>query len=352
MILEVERYQFPKTSVTENSINKLRIISTIENKLYSKYYGTVAEVEEDRFVIVLNCDKEEIQNVLYLAQELIEELKNKLNVISTIGVGQYCNNVFDLPKAYQEAEEALKYKIIVGSYEVIYIDDIKLNDKQQYYYPKQMEVELNNYIKNGDEENALICFAEIIKTVKNQWKNMHYNQVQKTFIQILTSIMNTVDNLGIDLECILQEDTSAYSELLKKDDINNIAGYFNEIISRSSRYIANAYEEKNNRHIEDIIAILSSDCGNNISLNLIAEQLHMNPSYISRLFKEKTGMSFSEYLTSTRLEKGKVMLLNTNLTIQEIGKNLGYNNSYYFIKLFKEYTGITPGNFRKIHTSN
>jgi len=353
LVLEVEQFQFPKTSVAKNSIDKLRIIDIVEKKFYSRHNNAISEVEEDKFIIILNCNEEEIGNILYNAQELNDELKNDLSIITTIGISQYCNDILDLPKAYQEAEEALKYKIVIGCNEVIYINDIKLSNKQQFYYPKHIEVELNNYIRNGDGENALISFSEIVKDIKDQWKRLHYNQAQKIFIQLLISMINTVDSLGIDFETILQEDTNAYSMLLQKEDINNITEYFKKIIIKTSQYISDAYKEKNNRHIEDIMAILNNDCGNTISLNIIAEQLHMNPSYISRLFKEKTGKSFTEYLTNARLEKGKRMLLETNLTVEEIGKGLGYSNSYYFIKLFKEYTGTTPGDFRKaMHAFN
>lgn len=350
LILEIERFQISETDVEKNCFEKLRIIEILRKKISLRYNMEISEVQEDKFMIIINCEKDEIENTLSYAHELIEELKNDMNIMVTIGVGQYCYDILDLPKSYLDAEEALKHKIVVGCNEVIYINDIKLNNIQQFHYPKQIEIKLNDYIRNGDKESAISAFEQIIKNIRTQDEYLHYSQAQRVFIQLLTSVISTVYTLGIDFESILQEDTNAYYILLQKENIDDISDYFKNIITKTSLYISDAYKEKNNRHIEDIVKILNVDCGNSTSLNIIAEQLHMNPSYISRLFKEKTGKSFTEYLTNIRLEKAKTILLETDLKVEEIGKSLGYNKSYYFIKLFKEHTGSTPGDFRKIYS--
>lgn len=349
MVLEVEKSKALKINFEKDCINKLHIIDIVKNKFCDKYNIEVVEIEEDKFVIILNCNEVEIENILYYAHELNEELRCTLNIIPTIGVGQFCNDIYTLLNAYQEAEEALKYKIIIGCNEVIYINDVMLNYKQKFPYPKDMEIELNNFVRNGDGENALETFLKILNHIKTQGNTIHYNEAQQIFIQLLTSIINTTYELGLELENIFQDaNNNLYSILLQKEDIMSIANYFKDIIYKISKYINEAYKEKNNRHVEHIMLILDNDCGNRVSLNTIAEQLHMNPSYISRLFKESTGKSFTEYLTNVRLEKSKKMLLETSLKVEEIGKKLGYNNSYYFIRLFKEYTGTTPGEYRKM----
>jgi len=85
------------------------------------------------------------------------------------------------------------------------------------------------------------------------------------------------------------------------------------------------------------------------SLRDVAKSIHLNASYFSVLFKEETNMTFSEYVTRSRVQKAKSLLVTTDLSIEEIAEAVGYQTAKYFIKLFKEFEGVTPHRFRKHH---
>lgn len=84
-----------------------------------------------------------------------------------------------------------------------------------------------------------------------------------------------------------------------------------------------------------------------IGLKEAAAAVHMNPSYVSAMFKEQTGLTFSEYLTRYRIQKAKEYLLATGLSVNEISEKVGYLTAKYFIKVFREQERISPGEFRK-----
>lgn len=84
-----------------------------------------------------------------------------------------------------------------------------------------------------------------------------------------------------------------------------------------------------------------------LSLKEVASLVHLNPSYFSVLFKEQANMTFSEYVTRSRLQKAKNLLIVSNLSVADIAEEVGYSTSKYFIKLFKEYEGQTPSQYRK-----
>ncbi|WP_202078387.1 response regulator [Caldalkalibacillus salinus] len=90
-------------------------------------------------------------------------------------------------------------------------------------------------------------------------------------------------------------------------------------------------------HIEDAL-----------SLKRVARHVHLNPNYFSVLFKEQTQMTFSEYVARSRLQVAKHLLLTTDLTIEDVSERVGYKTAKYFVKIFKDYEGMTPGRFRKI----
>ncbi|WP_166244679.1 response regulator [Paenibacillus turpanensis] len=84
-----------------------------------------------------------------------------------------------------------------------------------------------------------------------------------------------------------------------------------------------------------------------LGMREVAMHIHLNPSYFSALFKEQTGFTFSEYVTRSRLQRAKELLLQTRLPISDIAEQVGYQTPKYFIKLFKEYEGKSPSQFRK-----
>ncbi|MEK3882371.1 helix-turn-helix domain-containing protein [Paenibacillus sp. PL2-23] len=83
-----------------------------------------------------------------------------------------------------------------------------------------------------------------------------------------------------------------------------------------------------------------------ITLEEVAEQLFMNPSYFSRLFKKETGETFIEYVTRMKMHRAKELLESSATPVGKICELLGYDNQSYFIKLFKAFAGVTPVEFR------
>lgn len=94
---------------------------------------------------------------------------------------------------------------------------------------------------------------------------------------------------------------------------------------------------------------LSTHYQDNISLELVAESLGQSPFYFSRCFKQEYGRNFIDYLTNYRLEHAQRLLLETELSVREIGQMCGYPDPNYFAKVFKRNRQVTPTIYRQIH---
>lgn len=79
----------------------------------------------------------------------------------------------------------------------------------------------------------------------------------------------------------------------------------------------------------------------------LADQFHMSISAVSLLFKRKAGKSYSDYLLEIRINKAEELLRLTNDSVEDIAEQVGYNDYFYFLKIFKKATGISPTVFRK-----
>ncbi|WP_428911073.1 helix-turn-helix transcriptional regulator [Niallia sp. Krafla_26] len=87
--------------------------------------------------------------------------------------------------------------------------------------------------------------------------------------------------------------------------------------------------------------------GNSLTLSQIAEKIYVNPSYLSRKFKEETGMNITDFINQKRIEEAKLYLQRGNIVITDIAFLVGFNDLNYFSKVFKKLTSITPTQYAK-----
>jgi Response regulator containing CheY-like receiver domain and AraC-type DNA-binding domain len=100
---------------------------------------------------------------------------------------------------------------------------------------------------------------------------------------------------------------------------------------------------------EKIISIIKNYVEKNyasVTLEDLTKQVHMNPDYISKFFKQKTGQNFSDYLIEVRMKKAADLLADIRYKTYEISDMVGYSNSFNFTRTFKNYFGMSPREYR------
>ena len=120
-------------------------------------------------------------------------------------------------------------------------------------------------------------------------------------------------------------------------------------ISLFERRVSSAAEpeKQEERTITGITRYLQEHLTEEISLTVLAGQFHLNPQYISQLFKSEIGVNFLAYLTNIRMERAKKLLLSTSLPIAEVAEQSGYGDYRVFTKVFKKSEGVTPSQYRR-----
>ena len=104
--------------------------------------------------------------------------------------------------------------------------------------------------------------------------------------------------------------------------------------------------------IQKACLIIRDNPARNLNIEELARELYTNYSLFRRAFKKYTGLSPMQYHTSLRMKQAVHLLTNTDLSVKEISFNLGFCSVFYFSKLFKEKTGRTPSDYRKLNRSN
>ncbi|QMV43987.1 response regulator transcription factor [Cohnella cholangitidis] len=100
--------------------------------------------------------------------------------------------------------------------------------------------------------------------------------------------------------------------------------------------------------IAEIKQYVNDHYNQNISLAELSNHFFLNLHYLSQMFKEKTGQTYLEYLTSVRIEHSKEMLEHSQMKIYEIGQRVGYSDTTHFSKVFEKIVGCKPSEYRKL----
>lgn len=134
-----------------------------------------------------------------------------------------------------------------------------------------------------------------------------------------------------------------YISIYISDSIKNKKWYPDETDSN----ISNERIYLSNSQIGAAIRYIKENLGKNLNLADSAKICNMSVSQFMRIFKKETGMTFKEYVSLKRVEKAKYLLVNTNKSIAEISESLGMEDSSYFTKVFKKYTGTCPKDYKE-----
>jgi Response regulator containing CheY-like receiver domain and AraC-type DNA-binding domain len=144
--------------------------------------------------------------------------------------------------------------------------------------------------------------------------------------------------LSLDLSGLKQAMEKVAAELTRMEKLRRADKWFPE---RSTQ------EPTDHPEMNRIIAYIEEHFAEDITLKSMADFISMDASYVSDLFKKKTGTTLTHYIQNRRIQAAKMLLAETERTVSDIGRTVGFENDNYFIKIFKRWCGMTPNEYRK-----
>jgi len=158
---------------------------------------------------------------------------------------------------------------------------------------------------------------------------------------------------GAAVVCVPVSRLNTYIPLAKTDQAGNVLFYSDTgTLLHTSQTLSDTARAAVESTLSDILRSIESQIGSvTLSLQTIADEVGISASAFSRMFKEKTGRNFKEYVDGLRVSKAKELLLQTSLSVEEIALQVGYETPTSFYRLFKKCVGLTPGEYRQMKDS-
>ncbi|MGN0204798.1 MAG: helix-turn-helix transcriptional regulator [Coprococcus sp.] len=211
----------------------------------------------------------------------------------------------------------------------------------------QLENELLRAVGMGNESRALKLLAIFQEQPLPPRLNDELRNYQNYSITMNTLLRKAAEHARVHplhIDCLSNQNIRRIEELT---DIHQCLDFQHQMVRDYCSLIRHHNLKDYSILTQKIITCVNSDLQADLTLKSLAEQLSVNASYLSTLFKKETGMPLTEYVNGCRIEHAQKLLLVTDLPIKEIAHQCGMADVYYFNRLFKRLTGTTPKKYRK-----
>lgn len=250
-----------------------------------------------------------------------------------IGVSELHSDGKFIKEAYNQAIKASKYKVIVGNCIVIEYCEVS-NKLTNTNIPVEQIEKLKNII--GTDRECKIC--DIVDSIldKNIIKENDISYLEAIGYNINSLISNNI-NLNSKFENIYNFNTiDEYSCELKKC-----------LVKISSDIRENSSLANESVGIKKALNYINKNYSKEITMAMVSNEVSLNYSYFSHVFKEHVGDNFINYLRKVRIDKAKELLETTDLKIYEVAEKVGYYDSKQFAKMFRKVSGLSPLEYRE-----
>ncbi|MGZ9586727.1 helix-turn-helix domain-containing protein [Paenibacillus marinisediminis] len=288
-----------------------------------------------------------------ISDQVRDWVKANMNFTVTLGIGSAVDRLDDLSLSYEEAQQALKYKPVLGSDTTISTADAELQPQGELYRLLQTVRSLSQSFRLNEE----------------QWKEQYEQFFNGLREGVFTrdDIINLLNYLTFHLQKEMMELPTEFQKVWRTNAESKLAAatarfelleevrdeYFDILLDVSSRLAGLRKQRQNHSLIQEIKVYLEHNYGNpDLSLDHISDHFNLSPKYFSRLFKEEFGEKFTDFIAKVRVQEAKKMLIESDAPVHVIASKVGYVHTLSFIRMFKKITSVTPGYFRSEHQAS
>lgn len=339
----------------ENLFLARMVVSNVGNELFEPHFENYYIDYEQQHCVFLLCPKKEqpmeelSEEIVLLTSKLHDFIQNEFQIECNIGISTLHHAPGSIPLCFDEACKASQYSRLAQAEGPVFFSDL-LNLETNYYYPAEMEYQLISSLKAGHFDQAK-AFIEKILQLNTHEKSLSPHALRGLLFEINSTLSKQLSSIHIAKgeNPVAETGFNALSDPLSLETAR--AKYMEMIDQISYQKMTEPAVSKPEKLAASIASYITENAGSQwIDLNTLSEVFHVTPQYISNIFKKYQNENIKDYISRAKLEVAKELLLTTELSVNEIAQRLGYAGEIGVIRLFKKYEGITPGDFRNLHS--
>ena len=301
-------------------------------------------LKDNGIAVIVNCGERTAgeKNVdirLSVADHLCRELETRYEISIPFYIGRIYEDVMDINRSFLESAAIASDYHMLGNQKVILFEEIGY-EEQNIQYPILEQALFIQCLKQANEEAALKALDNMIGEIEPL---KSFVITQCLCFDIINITIKTLDQLkGFELKNVDLKKLITFKSLPEFRE--KMAGLTIEMCLQFAEF----KDSRNNERKSEILDYVNCHYGDSsMGLESVADEFGVSSNYLSRFFKQETGCSFIQYVTMIRMDRARELLVNSNKQIKEIVAEIGYIDVANFVRKFKGYEGVTPGQYRE-----
>lgn len=308
------------------------------------YKGYVADINENLIAAMVNVgSSSETDGIV---ETIINDMKCSVSgykdIKITAGIGNVYSNMSDASFSYNEAMEALKRKFYYGKGIIFRYTEIQSPNQYEKYIDLIKEHKFINYVRAKDMKGVTSLIKDVIQEIHARKIDEHF--VKQIFSKLVVTTIDTLEDENISIRNIVPDANGIYDAVQRADTLLELEDILTDVFHRIVTLLK---DKKASWYIKEIMDYIHENYQRDISLVNVAEKVSLNSSHVSKVFREWTGKNFVEYLATYRINIAKEIMQKEDISMNEVIRKSGFNNMQTFMRTFKKYEGITPGQFKQ-----
>lgn len=331
------------------------IIITLGSIDVSPVRSFLVRLDHDRVGGVLEVEPPDLEmgfksRVEQCLQVYVRAADQQLNQSIVIGAGDSAVEADQISVHFQQALEALRHRLVDCRKNLFFAEEAG-RYPEAFRYPVQQEQSMISAICRGEPDLAYLALDHFADMLSKD-NELSGEQLLHAYSLLLSALLRTGNSAGngftVDQRLFR---ANLFEQLNRMRTIEHIHHWLREeVIAQIAEQAQNQRTMTGSKDTEIIgqaITYIHDHSDRDISLKKVAELVGLREVQFSLLFKQESGLSYTDYVINHRIERAKALLVQTNLKIAEIAQRMTYGNSQNFIRLFKQKVGMTPGEYRK-----
>lgn len=292
-------------------------------------------------VSVLQKLQEKPGFLIDLSEQIRQEVSLKTSTTVTIGIGSSYKKLDQIWRSYHEALNAQEYA------EHSHGNNVQQTDVR-ISYPFTDKAELLQAVRLGDNACGMKILPEFFNQL-NVFSRCELNIMKSRVYELIGSFVDSAILGGGDEEKLFTLSRDCFAHINNTRNIKSLGKRLEAVFNNITDIVTEAHQDRSKSIVNKARVFIENNYQAPLSARDVAGEVFISPSYFKHLFKKESGYSFTDYITSIRLQKARDLLLHSELTITNIAFEVGYQDSNYFSTLFKKIEGVTPSHYRKNH---
>ncbi len=261
------------------------------------------------------------------------------------GVGRSVVNAADIPTSFMQANRALEFTFFTGKNTINLYSDVRNRIRMEDSQMIRLEDELLRSITSGNAELAENQTLSLMSAFEDS--SEHSPQRARLYAMRLLFM---IEKVGVKLDNDYVSDSwyrRTSDRLLQCSAMNEMHALVLEVALRVTENYAQSISASQMTLSERVKQYIDKNFAQPLDIATIASALHFSKGYISSRFHNDTGVSINDYLTDTRMDHAKTLLLTTDMKIMDISAACGYQDTNYFSRVFNRTQGVYPMQYRE-----